>query len=212
MPQSPLLGMDSFGIQLAILCVCLLSSILITHCDPERIVRSGVITTRGFSTSTTTSSFGGVKANDNKKNWFSGGLPFKCTGCGKCCTWDGTVTINKQDALKISEYLNISVTYGPPSTQSDPFREFVNKYVTRDQVENTYILVDRPSIPTEQEQVGEKVKKRKKSKGKPCVFLTEDNKCSIYPVRPYQCIAYPFWPGEEMEVLTGIGKDMLHRS
>lgn len=25
-----------------------------------------------------------------------------------------------------------------------------------------------------------------------CVFL-EDNKCSVYPVRPQQCRAYPFW-------------------
>ncbi|MBN2542009.1 YkgJ family cysteine cluster protein [bacterium] len=27
----------------------------------------------------------------------------------------------------------------------------------------------------------------------PCIFLTEDRTCSIYPVRPYQCRTFPFW-------------------
>lgn len=26
-----------------------------------------------------------------------------------------------------------------------------------------------------------------------CIFL-EDNKCQIYPVRPFQCKTFPFWP------------------
>ena len=30
--------------------------------------------------------------------------------------------------------------------------------------------------------------------GGPCVFLTRDNRCKIYPVRPLQCRTYPFWP------------------
>jgi Fe-S-cluster containining protein len=30
--------------------------------------------------------------------------------------------------------------------------------------------------------------------GGPCVFLTEDNRCRIYGVRPLQCRTYPFWP------------------
>lgn len=31
-----------------------------------------------------------------------------------------------------------------------------------------------------------------------CVFLDEEGKCRIYPVRPMQCSSYPFWP----EVVT----------
>lgn len=27
-----------------------------------------------------------------------------------------------------------------------------------------------------------------------CVFLQNDNRCRIYPVRPLQCKTYPFWP------------------
>ena len=30
--------------------------------------------------------------------------------------------------------------------------------------------------------------------GGPCVFLTQDNRCRIYAVRPLQCRTYPFWP------------------
>jgi uncharacterized protein len=27
-----------------------------------------------------------------------------------------------------------------------------------------------------------------------CLFLTQDNRCGIYAVRPLQCRTYPFWP------------------
>jgi len=27
-----------------------------------------------------------------------------------------------------------------------------------------------------------------------CVFLQDDSRCRIYPVRPVQCRTYPFWP------------------
>lgn len=27
-----------------------------------------------------------------------------------------------------------------------------------------------------------------------CVFLGEDTRCGIYPVRPMQCRTYPYWP------------------
>ncbi len=27
-----------------------------------------------------------------------------------------------------------------------------------------------------------------------CVFLTRDNRCTVYAVRPLQCRTYPFWP------------------
>jgi len=27
-----------------------------------------------------------------------------------------------------------------------------------------------------------------------CIFLGEDDRCRVYPVRPAQCRTYPFWP------------------
>ena len=29
---------------------------------------------------------------------------------------------------------------------------------------------------------------------KTCVFLDKDKRCRIYPVRPGQCLSYPYWP------------------
>ena len=52
-----------------------------------------------------------------------------------------------------------------------------------------------------------------------CPFLTEANRCSIYPVRPKQCVAWPFWTenleratwdGPVKECCPGIGSGPLH--
>ena len=51
-----------------------------------------------------------------------------------------------------------------------------------------------------------------------CPFLTEDNRCGIYPVRPKQCATWPFWEenlkeevweGPVKECCPGIGKGEL---
>ncbi|RMH62295.1 MAG: YkgJ family cysteine cluster protein [Calditrichaeota bacterium] len=41
--------------------------------------------------------------------------------------------------------------------------------------------------------VGEK-RSLKDRDGKACIFLNEEGKCGIYPVRPLQCRTFPFWP------------------
>lgn len=52
-----------------------------------------------------------------------------------------------------------------------------------------------------------------------CPFLTEEARCSIYPVRPQQCAAWPFWTdnlkeerwfGEVSGCCPGIGQGELH--
>lgn len=30
--------------------------------------------------------------------------------------------------------------------------------------------------------------------GDACIFLGEDNRCTIYEARPLQCRTYPYWP------------------
>ncbi len=51
-----------------------------------------------------------------------------------------------------------------------------------------------------------------------CPFLTEGNRCAIYPVRPKQCAAWPFWKenlvrstweGAVKDCCPGIGKGEL---
>lgn len=52
-----------------------------------------------------------------------------------------------------------------------------------------------------------------------CPFLTSENTCSIYPVRPKQCATWPFWrenleraqwEGPVRETCPGIGRGPLH--
>jgi len=51
-----------------------------------------------------------------------------------------------------------------------------------------------------------------------CPFLSSDNRCGIYPVRPKQCATWPFWKenlvervwhGEVADGCPGIGKGAL---
>jgi Fe-S-cluster containining protein len=44
------------------------------------------------------------------ETWFSDGLKFKCTGCGKCCTGsDGYVYLSKTDIDRFAEFFSISI-------------------------------------------------------------------------------------------------------
>ena len=62
--------------------------------------------------------------------WYKEGLRFKCTGCGKCCQGPGLVTLNLEEAEKISEHLDISI------------EEFFNLYGKK--VNGKYFLKDLP--------------------------------------------------------------------
>lgn len=45
-----------------------------------------------------------------KDPWYKEGLPFKCTGCGMCCTGGpGAVWISDKEAADIAEHLGLSV-------------------------------------------------------------------------------------------------------
>lgn len=45
-----------------------------------------------------------------KDPWYSKGLHFECTGCGKCCTGSpGYVWVDQNEIKQIAQYLNISV-------------------------------------------------------------------------------------------------------
>lgn len=40
----------------------------------------------------------------SEKPWYSDGLNFKCTGCGKCCRWPGQVFCSEQVSLSCTIY------------------------------------------------------------------------------------------------------------
>jgi uncharacterized protein len=97
--------------------------------------------------------------------WFDKGLPFKCTGCGQCCTGSpGYVWITEEEMQAVADYLKISI------------KEFMRKYIRR--AGDRYALVEHPNL--------------ERPKDVDCVFL-KDKKCTIYHLRPKQCKTFPWW-------------------
>ena len=51
-----------------------------------------------------------LKLVENNSKWYSEGLRFECTGCGKCCTGSpGYVWVDEEEIEKIAEFLELSV-------------------------------------------------------------------------------------------------------
>lgn len=51
-----------------------------------------------------------LKVLSNEKPWYSEGLRFKCTECGKCCTGGpGYAWVTKDEIKAIAEYLGLSI-------------------------------------------------------------------------------------------------------
>jgi Fe-S-cluster containining protein len=66
-----------------------------------------------------------------KEPWFSEGLRFKCTGCGKCCTGSpGYVFLSPTDLERLADHFALSTT------------EFAAKYTYK--VDEKLSLLDRP--------------------------------------------------------------------
>ncbi len=98
--------------------------------------------------------------------WYSEGLSFKCTGCGKCCTGSpGAVWINEDETEAMAQHLNLSK------------EDFLNKYTRLIDGRRSLIESISPLDPTQHD----------------CIFL-KNKQCSIYQVRPVQCRTYPWWP------------------
>ncbi len=66
----------------------------------------------------------------NEKVWYAEGLPFSCTGCGKCCTGSpGYVWIDEEEIEEMAAFLRI------------PRALFMRKYVRR--VGSRHSLVEK---------------------------------------------------------------------
>ncbi|RUM68772.1 MAG: YkgJ family cysteine cluster protein [Sulfurospirillum sp.] len=91
--------------------------------------------------------------------------PSKCAECGgKCCTGEsGYIWVTPAEIAKIAGFLGIAPDI------------FTTEYLEK--VRYRYTL-----------------KERRTDEGFACIFFdTEVKNCSIYPVRPRQCITFPFW-------------------
>jgi Fe-S-cluster containining protein len=63
--------------------------------------------------------------------WYSQGLRFECTGCGKCCTGSpGYIWVNQEEIDQMSEFLQLSVA------------DFCRRYLRH--VKGRYSLLEMP--------------------------------------------------------------------
>jgi Fe-S-cluster containining protein len=102
----------------------------------------------------------------NKTLWYAGGLHFECQQCGACCSGpnQGYIWVTRPEIKLIADFLKI---------EPNQLRQ---NYLRRVGFRTT--IIEQPST-------------------KDCVFLRRidsQKECVIYPTRPNQCRAWPFWP------------------
>lgn len=69
--------------------------------------------------------------SDKLNVWYSEGLKFSCTGCGRCCTGSpGYTWVSEEEIVAMAKYLNM------------PIDEFGKKYLRR--IGQRYSLLERP--------------------------------------------------------------------
>ena len=105
----------------------------------------------------------------DKECWYAAGLTFACTQCGNCCTGaPGYVWFDAEEAEAIAAHLQLDV---------DAFR---GRYAR--QTFGRWTLDERRNAQGQYD----------------CVFLVRREQvpaaCRVYPVRPRQCLSWPFWP------------------
>lgn len=93
-------------------------------------------------------------------------LRFECTGCGGCCTGRPNSKLEYCVAVTPAERERIRNYLGVSPAW------FRRRYLMRYE-DGQYSL---------------------RWAGDRCVFLDGARRCRIYPVRPVQCVTYPFWP------------------
>ena len=102
----------------------------------------------------------------NKTPWYIAGLHFECVQCGRCCSGpgEGYIWVTKPEIQIIADFLKISVG------------QLRRKFLKRVGLRTT--IIEHPGT-------------------RDCILLqdiTGQKRCMIYPVRPSQCRAWPFWP------------------
>lgn len=91
-------------------------------------------------------------------------MEFECIQCGKCCRWPGFVWLTNEDIERLSENLS-----------NGDIIDFTDTYVSYDGPRSTE---KRPVL-------------RNKPGTEECVFLGNDNRCTIHDIKPEQCKKYP---------------------
>lgn len=111
-----------------------------------------------------------MKSVIKKTPWYIAGLHFECVQCGWCCSGpgEGYIWVTRPEIEFIADFLKISV------------EQLRQEYLKRAGLRTT--IIEHPGT-------------------KDCIFLNHglrglhggQKRCLIYPVRPSQCRAWPFW-------------------
>ncbi len=123
--------------------------------------------------------------------------------CRARCCKGPSPTITVFDIVRILKYLNAC-----PKNITKYFEVYSHREYTEVVLPSqTGISLSNSTMQTLRERLGDLyesllIVKLRKSSEKTCIFLTDDNKCSIYPVRPLGCRAYPV-------KITGIDNECL---
>lgn len=106
--------------------------------------------------------------------WYKDGLPFKCTGCGACCTGSpGYVFLSIEEMEKIANFLDLSLD------------DFTKKYVRKVQGGRYSLIEDRKTYDCVF------------LKGKRCqIYPVRPVQCSTYPFWPHVLSSKERWNGE----------------
>lgn len=107
-------------------------------------------------------------------SWYSSGLRFECTMCGRCCTGPaGYILFTDDEARAIARRLGITVEDFLARYTHDMGAAVAGRRRSFNEVETPHgrdcVFLDRRSVP-----------------GKAL--------CSIHDLRPVQCRTFPFWP------------------
>lgn len=108
---------------------------------------------------------------EEEKPWYTNGLHFKCTGCGKCCTGSpGYVWVKEEEIEAIAAYLQISI------------QDFGKKYLRR--VNNRYSLIEKS-------KTYDCIFLEDKTKCK--IYPVRPTQCRTFPFWPHQLKSEQEW-------------------
>jgi Fe-S-cluster containining protein/predicted negative regulator of RcsB-dependent stress response len=119
-----------------------------------------------------------VEKEINKTTGKSRELDFACQSCGNCCRHK-SINISHTDLMRILENrpdLKIEdiIQYSPLNPDVSSTGLFAGEFFTSENNQKKWMLL------------------KKKPEENECVFLTEDNRCSIHAFKPIICKAWPF--------------------
>eukprot|EP00981_Chlorochromonas_danica_P005795 scaffold1190_cov187-Ochromonas_danica.AAC.27 len=132
-----------------------------------------------MTTTTTTTLYQSIpphtSTNPLPDPYWSNGLHFQCTGCGRCCLNEGEVWFDSNEFTDLVDILHL------------PIEDVLTIYT--DEIRNDWVRLKSKNLtftsPSGNKEVIEG-----------CIFLSSDDQksCTIYSQRPIQCRTYPYWP------------------